>query len=855
MKRSVICDTAASKAPRSSFLDAETAVLSRSMTANPLDSELRTSEEKYQRLFESLSDGAALLEVVLDPAGTPVDYLFLDVNPAYEQVIGIERASRIGRRLSEFSGPDNPCFGLLGRVAQSGEPGRTEMYFENLKRYFRVSAFPSNRGTVTALVSDVTERKRAEDNLQAAEECLVTELAAMTRLHAIATRFVREGDLPALLEEVVEAAVSVVGADMASIQLRDPLSGELKLTAQHGFGPAFVDHFAVDHFACGRPDAESSDREAMRAAGVLAIQTTPLGSRSGKIVGLLSTYLRRAHQLPSHSLKLLELLALQCADAIERARWAEEAATLNARAAYAQKLRESEERFRTTVENIPLNLVLYDREFRLLYLNPALSLQCSVKLKIPKEELVGKFGEELWPEAVWAPLRKHGERAIQTGERQTYELANDLPGRPPFVRQWTIVPLSGSDGQVDQLLVMSEDITAQRHLLDELREADRRKSEFIAVLSHELRNPLAAIRTTLYVLEHGAPGSQAVVNAREVIDRQVGHVVRMVDDLLDVTRISRNKIELQRRPLDLRQVVRETIQDNRSHLELGGVRLEVRVPETPVMVSADGARISQVITNLLSNAIKFSPTGGAVTVSVTADPASARAVLRVSDTGAGIDSQLIERLFEPFMQGDNTLDRNSGGLGLGLALVKGLVALHGGEVSVKSAGRGQGAEFTVRLPLQAGLVAEAKPAPAQSPPQSGRRVLIVDDDRDVADGLRAALEIHTHQVAVAGNGPDALAAARLFKPDVVFCDIGLPGMNGYEVARAFRADEAFRSTLLVALSGYAQAEDLAKASAAGFDQHLAKPPNIERIKRICVGANAIGSAGPASKGDPVPSTS
>jgi PAS domain S-box-containing protein len=819
------------------------------MTADIQPGDLRTSEERYQRLFESLSDGAALLEVVLDAAGTPVDYVFLDVNPAYEQLFGIQRANRIGSRLSEFGGPHSPSCELLGRVARTGAAAHTEMYVEQLKKYFKVSAFPSSGGTVTAMLSDVTERKRAQDELQVAEECLVTELAAMTRLHAIATRFVRDGDLPALLEEVVEAAVSVVGADMASIQLRDPLSGELKLTAQRGFGPAFV-----DHFASVRPDSETSDREAMRAAGVLAIQTTPLGSRSGKVVGLLSTYCRRVHQLPSQSLKLLELLALQCADAIERARWAEEAATLNARAAYAQKLRESEERFRTTVENIPINLVLYDREFRLLYLNPALSLQCSVKLKIPKEELIGKFGEELWPEAVWAPLRKHGERAIQTGERQTYELANALPGRPPFVRQWTVVPLSGSGGQVDQLLVMSEDITAQRHLVDELREADRRKSEFIAVLSHELRNPLAAIRTTLYVLEHGAPGSQAVVNAREVIDRQVGHVVRMVDDLLDVTRISRNKIELQRRPLDLRQIVRETIQDNRSHLELGGVRLEVRVPQAPVMVSADGARISQVITNLLSNAIKFSPTGGAVTVSVTSDPASARAVLQVSDTGAGIDSELIERLFEPFMQGDNTLDRNSGGLGLGLALVKGLVALHGGEVSVQSAGRDQGAEFTVRLPLFAGLAAEAKTAVAQSPPQPGRRVLIVDDDRDVADGLRAALEIHTHQVAVAGNGPDALAAARLFKPDVVFCDIGLPGMNGYEVARAFRADEAFRSTVLVALSGYAQSEDLAKASAAGFDQHLAKPPNIERIKRICAGTSALAgaTASPSASGGSQP---
>ena len=320
-------DTVASKGRRSCFPEAERAVLCRAMTVDTLDGALRTSEENYRRLFESLNDGAALLEVVLDAEGKPVDYLFLDVNAAYEEVVDKPRAERVGRRLSEFLGPQSPAFELLGRVARSGEAARAEMYIEELKKHFKVSAFPSNRGTVTAVLSDVTERKRAQDELQVAEESLVAELAAMTRLHAIATRFVREGDLPALLEEVVDAAVSIVGADMASIQLRDPVSGELKLTAQRGFAPA-----VVDHFASVRPDAESSDREAMRAAGVLAIQTTPLGSRSGKVVGLLSTYFRRVHQLPSHSLKLLELLALQCADAIERARWAEEAATMNARA-------------------------------------------------------------------------------------------------------------------------------------------------------------------------------------------------------------------------------------------------------------------------------------------------------------------------------------------------------------------------------------------------------------------------------------------------------------------------------------------------------------------------------------------
>jgi PAS domain S-box-containing protein len=638
-----------------------------------------TGEGKYQQLFEALNEGAALLEVVSDAEGRPVDYLFVEVNSAYEEVVGASRKSRVGHRLSEFSAPNGPCFELLGKVAGTGQAARAEMYIEEIKKHVRVSAFRSDLGRVTAVLSDVTDRRLAQDELQIARDSLA----------------------------------------------------------------------------------------------------------------------------------------------------------LNVSAEWAQKLRESEARFRTTVDNIPINLVLYDRDLRLLYLNPALKLLCSVNLKLPPEDLLGKRGEKLWPEAVWAPIRQHAARAIETGERQTYELATDIPGRPPFVRQWTVVPLPGSDGEVAQILVMSQDITAQRRLVDQLREADRRKSEFIAVLSHELRNPLAAIRAALYVLEHGGANHQSVGNARTVIDRQVGHVVRMVDDLLDVTRISRNKIELQRRPLDLNQVVCETIEDNRSHLEFGGVRLEVRVSNTPLQVNADGARISQVITNLLSNAIKFSPAGGAVTIAVTADPQNERAVLTVTDTGIGMEPVLMERLFQPFMQGDDTLDRNSGGLGLGLALVKGLVELHGGEVSVRSAGLNQGSEFIVRLPIEGGMSRRGEIASDLRIPQLGRRVLIIDDDRDVADGLRAVLEIHKHQVEVAGNGRDALEAARLFRPDIVFCDIGLPGMNGYEVARAFRADGAFRSIRLVALSGYAQAEDLAKARAAGFDQHLAKPPNMEKIRRIC----------------------
>ena len=250
------------------------------------------------------------------------------------------------------------------------------------------------------------------------------------------------------------------------------------------------------------------------------------------------------------------------------------------RAQWAEKLRETEELFRTTVENMPLSSIICDREGRLLYLNPTITADIKKLCSQPPETFLGRSVGALFPPIVWGPLGSHFERAIASGERQTFELATEMPGGERMVRQWTVVPLAGPDGATDRILTMSHDMTAQRRLVDELREVDRRKSEFIAVLSHELRNPLAAIRTSLFLLENAPPG-EVTRRAREAIDRQVDHLVRMVDDLLDVNRIAQNKVQLQRSRLDLNRIVRETIEDNRAHLERGGVNLQVELSAPP----------------------------------------------------------------------------------------------------------------------------------------------------------------------------------------------------------------------------------------------------------------------------------
>ena len=365
----------------------------------------------------------------------------------------------------------------------------------------------------------------------------------------------------------------------------------------------------------------------------------------------------------------------------------------------------------------------------------------------------------------------------------------------------------------------------------QLAEADRHKNEFLAVLSHELRNPLTPVRNSLYVLKRAMPGSEQAKRAQEVIDRQTGQLARLVDDLLEVTRITRNKIQLQRAPLELNDLVRRSVEDYRSLFDERGVVLETKFAPEPLPINGDGARLAQVAGNLLQNAAKFTPTGGRVVVSTSAETARGRASLRVTDSGVGIDPAMLRRLFQPFMQADATLDRSRGGLGLGLALVKGLVEMHGGVARAHSEGCGTGAEFVIELPIDRTSAAEVTPGEARST-ASHRRVLIIEDNIDAADSLREVLQFGGHEVEVAYNGSSGLATARGFRPDVVLCDIGLPGMDGYAVARAFRADEELRGAHLVALSGYALPEDCNWPRRPDFNATLPSRP-ASRSSRGC----------------------
>ena len=375
-------------------------------------------------------------------------------------------------------------------------------------------------------------------------------------------------------------------------------------------------------------------------------------------------------------------------------------------------------------------------------------------------------------------------------------------------------------------------------LYREIRDADRHKSEFLAMLGHELRNPLAPLLNALHLLGMGAVEGVEAGQARDVAERQVRHLARLVDDLLDVSRISSGKIQLRKGPVSLKAAVTNAIEISRPVINDRSHELIVSLPEDQVFLEADAARLEQVVSNLLNNAAKYTEPGGRIELE--AGSAGGEAYVRVRDTGVGIDPKLLPRIFDLFTQAERSLDRSQGGLGIGLTLVRRLVELHGGSVVASSAGVGLGSEFTVRLPQGSDSVERnGKDIRGRRSPDkadgSHMRVLVVDDNQDGARILARLLTACGHRPALAHDGPSALAAAAEHSPDVILLDIGLPGMDGYEVARQLRAHEGQDRSLLVALTGYGQDEDFRRSQAAGFDHHLVKPVDPQALRDLLSG--------------------
>jgi signal transduction histidine kinase len=372
---------------------------------------------------------------------------------------------------------------------------------------------------------------------------------------------------------------------------------------------------------------------------------------------------------------------------------------------------------------------------------------------------------------------------------------------------------------------------ALRGKIDELAEVDRRKDEFLAMLGHELRNPLAPVTTALQIMRIHESEPSRVARSREIVERQIEHMTRLIDDLLDVSRITRGKIELREQPLLLSSVIERAIESARPLIDERGHRIVLDLPTEPVTFLADPARLAQVFANLLNNAAKYTDVGGRIWLHARVE--GTNLVVGVKDDGPGLTKELRKHAFELFMQGPQTRARARGGLGIGLTLVRRLVELHGGTVEALSEGPGKGTEFVVRLPLRMPPVAEgAPPRAAVAPVGSKRRILVVDDNVDAAEALGELLRDYGHEVATAHDGPQALDNARLHHPEIILLDISMPEMDGYEVARRIRGELGLGDALLIALSGYGEDRHRRLAREAGFDQHVTKPVDASKLEEL-----------------------
>jgi len=368
-----------------------------------------------------------------------------------------------------------------------------------------------------------------------------------------------------------------------------------------------------------------------------------------------------------------------------------------------------------------------------------------------------------------------------------------------------------------------------RRILEDLNEADRRKTEFLATLAHELRNPMAPLSTALAILKRKPLTSEAARPYYDLMGRQLDHMVRLVSDLMEVSRITRGKIELQLDELVLEQVIRGAVELSRPLMDAGRHALEVHVADGSLAVKGDSVRLTQVFANLLNNAAKYTPEGGRIDVFVEND-GQGHAVVRVKDTGAGIPAGMLGAIFDMFVQVSGTARAAQGGLGIGLTLVKSMVELHGGTVTASSEGANRGSEFTVSLPLlDHGVQTGAKADAPQATMAVQHRILVVDDNRDAAESLAALLGLLGAQAAVAFSGLDALAKAEHFHPSVGILDIGMPGMDGCELARRLRAHPRLHGIGLIALTGWGQPDDRLRIAQAGFDHHLLKPVDVEEL--------------------------
>ncbi len=661
------------------------------------------------------------------------------------------------------------------------------------------------------------------------------QVADLGRLHGLSEDLLLMRDARAQLQTVLTVLCELHGATKGLVSLTDPVSGLLNVQASVGFSKAALEALASlkpGQGAGGRSALENQRvviadtetdpafaefREMARAEGIRAVHSTPIRGSSGRVLGVLSVHSAQPSSPGEREIRMADLCTALCAAFIERSHAESDAAA-------------SEQRLRVALDSssVPFSVLVPVRDasgiivdFSLEYLNRA----AAADLGRAAPDLIGRCMREVSP-AAWktAGLFEHYVQAVEKDRIREIEICIGEPGSERWL-QVLATPAAG------KLALWSADVTQRKQQERALQAADRRKDEFLAVLAHELRNPLAPIQQAALISRaEGSTESQRRWS-HDVIERQVRNMGLLLDDLLDVSRITRGKLELRKSRIELHAVLEAAVETARPDLDSKRHQLTMELPAQPVYLNADPLRLAQVVTNLLTNAARYTEPNGMIRLS--ASVTNRRVSIEVQDNGIGIQAEHIESIFAMFSQGHARPAHGGGGLGIGLALARGIAELHGGTLTAASPGANRGSRFTFSLPQGNVGEAAAPSTPAQPEAQTSLRILVADDNRDAADTLRAFLSMNGHEVFVAYDGVEALQRFKECNAQAVLLDIGMPGMSGYDVAREIRAQSApGRGPLMIALTGWGQMRDKAMAEDAGFDHHLTKPVDPQGLLKL-----------------------
>jgi PAS domain S-box-containing protein len=769
-------------------------------------------EQTNNALFENMDDGFCLIDIVRDAAGKAVDYRFVEANKSFAAQTGL--VDSVGKTARELvPGIEQRWIDIYAEIAETGVARRFVEESPVMARWFSVYAGPIAHPTqhrVAMLFTDITARKNAERALQQSE---------MQARAAAALAEAERQRLDALLASVPVgiAYVDARGAVSASNRMNDLLWGPQPPCAGTEDYGKWRGWWADGHERQGRPllAADWATARALRGERVEAdiVDIEPFGEP-----GVRRTLLIHAEAIRDKDGVITGAVAVSM--------------DMTEQVGTQRALRESEEKFRTMTEAMPQmvwsGLPVGGNDYS--------NLRWCEFSGLSSAQLAGdKWMTVIHPDdldpmlAIWVRSRDSGD---------LFEFEHRMRHHSGEYR-WVLnraLPVRDDTGRILRWMGTVTDIHDQKLAAEELRDANARKDEFLAMLAHELRNPLAPISTAAQILKLPGGDAKRIAQASDVIARQVRHMVELVDDLLDVSRVTRGLVELEREPVDLAAVVHSAIEQARPLIEKKGHTLAVRLGAAHVTVIGDRKRLVQVMVNLLNNAAKYTANGGEI--KVCADVAGNAITLSVIDNGIGIDAGLLPDVFELFTQAKRTPDRAQGGLGLGLALVRSMVGLHGGRVDASSAGSGKGSRFDVVLPLHlaaqpaAVAAAPASPVPAARTPL---RILIVDDNRDAGESLAVVLASIGHSVMVEETAQAALRRVRADAVDVCLLDIGLPDMDGHALVRRLRALPLAGKATMIALSGYGQRQDLDASRQAGFAMHLVKPVDLARLLSVLDG--------------------